>query len=120
VSLSNLPWIGATVLASILALVCAGGWLREYWQASARLADAVAARDVDWSGKLATANAKNEALAAQIDTRALQAAASERARLLIAHRPLVKRAAALEQALAALSVDDPVVFPRSLAKALHR
>lgn len=119
----SFKWIAATALAGLVAIVCAGGWLRAEWTAETRLDAAVAARDGEWAGKLAAANARAELAAASADLKALQAAQAVRFQLAVARKTASERVAALEQALAdnaAAPDPNPVVYPRSVARGLRR
>lgn len=120
---SSIKWIAAAALAGFIATVCAAGWFHEWWVGDSRLNAAVAARDAEWSGKLAAATARAELLAATQDIKALQAAQLMRFQLTTERKSRRERTAVLEQALAAavpVPEADPIVFPRAIAKGLRR
>lgn len=116
-------WIAVALASAVLALFCAGGWVRAVWIADARLTAAVAARDSEWGTKLDAANARADLLAATQDVKALQAAQAARFQLSLLRKANRERTAELERALANAAPTpetDPIVFPRAVAKAMRR
>lgn len=119
--LGSLKWIAATVLACLVAVVCAGGWLRTVWLEHARIEAAVSARDAEWTAKLAAQSARADAAEAAVAEHSARAAEAERqaqqASAMAADE--AEHAALVDLALAALDA-DPIVFPKALVREMRR
>ena len=117
-SLVTLPQKLALSAAVLIAAVLGfSAWLKVR---DIRVAhDAIVHRDAIWSQKLTEqrqhAEAEREALQAKVN----ETAAVERAKAVVDVLAATSRTQALETELAALK-DDPVVFPRSIARELRR